>query len=67
MSFRAAGGAPPFPYVLAGEPSTVEKPGAVEFAPGFRNPEIHQGEATLEEKLPGRVRALPFSAQGFKV
>jgi hypothetical protein len=49
------GGAPPFPYVLAGEPSTVVKPGAVEFAPAFRNPEIHQGEVTVEEQLPGHV------------
>ncbi len=56
-----AGGAPPFPYVLAGEPATVVKPGVVEFAPGFRNPEVHQGELTVEEKLPGRV-ALAASA-----
>jgi Carboxypeptidase regulatory-like domain len=51
-----AGGAPPFPYVLAGEPATVVKPGAVEFAPNYRNPEIHQGEATVEESLPGHVQ-----------
>ncbi len=50
------GGAPPFPYVLAGEPATVVKPGAVEFAPNFRNAEIHQTEATVEENLPGRVQ-----------
>jgi hypothetical protein len=50
-----AGGAPPFPYVLAGEPGSVVKPGAVEFAPTFRNPEIHQAEAAVEETLPGRV------------
>lgn len=50
------GGAPPFPYVLAGEPGTVVKPGAVEFTPGFRNGEVHQAVATLEETLPGRVR-----------
>jgi hypothetical protein len=49
------GGAPPFPYVLAGTPSTVVKPGAVELAPGFRNPEIHQGEASIEENLPGHM------------
>ena len=49
------GGAPPFPYVLAGEPGTVIKPGAVEFAPRFMNPEIHQAEAGIEERLPGRV------------
>ena len=51
-----AGGAPPFPYVLAGEPAAVVKPGAVEFAPNYRNPEIHQGETTVEETLPGRIQ-----------
>ncbi|MGA9669409.1 MAG: carboxypeptidase-like regulatory domain-containing protein [Terracidiphilus sp.] len=50
-----AGGAPPFPYVFAGEPASMVKPGAVEFAPTFRNPEIHQGVAALEESLPGHV------------
>ena len=50
-----AGGAPPFPYVLAGEPASVVKPGAVEFAPNFRNGEIHQAEAAVEETLPGRI------------
>jgi hypothetical protein len=50
------GGAPPFPYVLAGEPGTVIKPGAVEFAPGFRNGEIQQGIASVEESLPARIR-----------
>ena len=40
-----AGGAPPFPYVLAGEPASVVKPGAVEFAPDFRNGEMHQAVA----------------------
>jgi hypothetical protein len=50
------GGAPPFPYVLAGEPSTVVKPGAVEFAGVFRNPEIHQAIAAVEETLPGQVK-----------
>jgi hypothetical protein len=50
-----AGGAPPFPYVLAGEPATVVKPGAVEFAPGFRNGEIHQGIASVEETMPGHI------------
>lgn len=50
------GGAPPFPYVLAGEPPTEVKPGAVEFAREFRNPEVHQGVAAIEETLPGQVR-----------
>ena len=49
------GDAPPFPYVLAGQPSSVVTPGAVEFAPNFRNSEIHQGLASIEKSLPGRV------------
>jgi hypothetical protein len=36
------GDAPPFPYVLSGVPAMTEKPGAVEFAPNFRNAQIHQ-------------------------
>ena len=32
------------------------KPGAVEFAPNFRNPEVHQGVAALEKALPGHVQ-----------
>lgn len=59
----ARGGAPPFPYVLAGEPATVVKPGAVEFAPTFKNAEIHQAEATVEERLPGHVH-VAASAMG---
>jgi hypothetical protein len=51
-----AGGAPPFPYVLSGEPASVVKPGAVEFAPNFRNPEVHQAVAAVEEELPGHVQ-----------
>jgi len=51
-----AGGAPPFPYVLAGEPGSMVKPGAVEFAQEFHNPEIHQGVAALEESLPGHLQ-----------
>jgi hypothetical protein len=48
-----AGGAPPFPYVFAGEPLNVVKPGALQYASGFRNPEIHQTIVSLEESLPG--------------
>jgi hypothetical protein len=51
-----AGGAPPFPYVFSGPPGTLVKPGAVEFAPEFRNPEIDQGVVALEEELPGHVQ-----------
>ena len=43
-----SGGAPPFPYVFAGQPASVVKPGAVEFAPNFRNPEVHQAVAAVE-------------------
>ncbi len=50
-----AGGAPPFPYVFAGEPLNLVKPGAVEFAPNFRNPEIHQAVASIEQALPGHI------------
>jgi hypothetical protein len=49
------GGAPPFPYVLQGEPSSVIKPGAVQFAPVFHNPEIHQAVAAVEETLPAHI------------
>lgn len=50
-----AGGAPPFPYVFQGEPAGVVKPGAVEFASNFRNGEVHQAEAAVDETLPGRI------------
>ncbi len=50
-----ASGTPPFPYVLAGEPSSMVKPGVVEFASNFHNPEAHQAVAALEETLPGHV------------
>jgi len=51
-----AGGAPPFPYVPIGPPGSMVKPGAVEFAPNFRNPEIHQAVTAVEETLPGHVQ-----------
>ena len=51
----SGGGAPPFPYVLAGAPGKVVKPGAVEFAPSFHNGQVHQAELSIEETLPGRV------------
>ncbi len=51
-----SGGAPPFPYVFTGEPANVVKPGAVEFAPSFRNPEIHQAIVSAEQSLPGRIQ-----------
>ncbi|HVN94774.1 MAG TPA: carboxypeptidase regulatory-like domain-containing protein [Terracidiphilus sp.] len=52
---HCAGGAPPFPYVLSGEPPSLVAPGAVGFAPGFRNPEIHQATAAIEQSLPAHV------------
>jgi len=50
------GGAPPFPYVLAGAPGSVVKPGAVEFGSQFHNPEIHQAVAAVEERLPWHLQ-----------
>jgi len=50
-----AGGAPPFPYVLSGAPASVVKPGAVELAANFRNAEVHQAVAAVEEELPGHL------------
>jgi hypothetical protein len=50
-----AGGAPPFPYVLRGPPGSAIMPGAVEFAPNFHNPEVHQAIAAVEETLPSHV------------
>jgi hypothetical protein len=47
--------APLFPYVLSGTPASEIKPGTVQFAPNFRNPEVHQAVVSLEEELPGRV------------
>jgi hypothetical protein len=55
------GGAPPFPYVLAGKPGSVIKPGAVEFAGIFRNPEVNQAVAAVEESLPGEVEVTASS------
>jgi hypothetical protein len=61
-----AGGAPPFPYVFTGEPANAVKPGAVEFAPSFRNPQVHQAVASLEEPLPAHVQvtAAAFASLG---
>ncbi len=48
--------APPFPHVLTGPPASVVKPGAVEFATSFRNPEVHQAVAAIEQTLPGGIQ-----------
>ena len=48
-------GAPQFPDVLTGPPANVVTPGATEFALNFRNPEVHQAVAAIEQPLPGRI------------
>lgn len=50
-----AGGAPPFPYVLNGAPGATVLPDVAAFAPDFRDPQVHQAAASLEETLPGHV------------
>ena len=47
--------APPFPNPLIGRPSNAIVPGAVEYASNFRNPEVHQTLASIEQKLPGNL------------
>jgi hypothetical protein len=54
-SSTGTSGAQAFPGVLTGPPSTLVKPGVVEFAPGFHNSEVHQAVAAVEESLPGHV------------
>jgi len=54
-SSTGTSGAQPFPDVLNGAPGSLVKPGVVEFAPKFRNPEVHQAVAAVEETLPGHV------------
>ena len=49
------GGAPPFPYVFAGEPSLVVMPGALGFAPHFHNPEVHEAVASVQQRLPAHM------------
>ena len=44
-----------FPTCLPASRSAMVKPGAVEFAPNFRNPEVHQAVAAIEEVLPGHI------------
>lgn len=55
LNLVGTSGAPPFPTVLTGPPGSVMVPGAVEYAPNFRNPEVHQAVAAVEQSLPGRV------------
>jgi hypothetical protein len=53
---HCAGGAPPFPYVFSGPPTSFVAPGAVGFAPSFHNPEIHQAIAAVEQRLPAHIQ-----------
>ncbi len=55
-SSTGTSGAPPFPDVLTGPPGSLVKPGVVEFAPSFRNPEVHQALAAVEETCPATWR-----------
>ena len=52
---HCSGGAPPFPYVLIGQPTSFVAPGAVGFASSFHNPEVHQAIASIEQSLPSHV------------
>jgi hypothetical protein len=54
-SATGTSGAQPFPDVLTGPSGSLVKPGVVEFAPSFHNPEVHQAIAAVEESLPGHV------------
>ncbi len=47
-------GSPPFPYIFPQQPQTAVAPGAVEFGPRFRLPEVDQAVVSVEEELPGR-------------
>jgi hypothetical protein len=52
---HCSGGAPPFPYVFAGQPASVVKPSVVDFAPNFHNPEVHQAVVAVEQSLPSHI------------
>lgn len=54
-SVTGTSSAPLFPHVLTGPPGNVVVPGAVSYAPSFRNPEVNQALASIEEALPGRI------------
>ena len=44
-------GAPPFPFVFSGTPYLSVAPTAVYFDPHFQNPQIHQAEVSLQQKI----------------
>jgi hypothetical protein len=48
-------GAPPFPYVFSVEPPTTNKPNAVYFDPGTRNPVVQEMEFSLGQKIGART------------
>jgi len=48
--------APPFPYVFSAAPTASVKPSALFFSPHFRNPQIEQFSASLEQTLPHHHR-----------
>ena len=48
-------GAPPFPYVFAGEPAAGAKPGVVVFSPNLHNGVAQQEVAEIDETLPGHI------------
>jgi hypothetical protein len=54
-SVNGTSSAPLFPNVLNGRPASVVVPSAVSYAPRFRNSEVHQALASVEEELPGRI------------
>ncbi len=53
-------GAPPFPFVFSGTPYLSVAPAAVYFDPRFQNPQIHQAEVSLQQKL-SRDTTITFS------
>ncbi len=46
-----ATGAPPFPFVFSGTPYLSVAPTAVYFDPRFQNPQIHQAEVSLQQRV----------------
>ncbi len=44
-------GTPPFPFVFSGTPQLAVAPAAVFFDPRFQNPQIHQYEVSLQQKI----------------
>ena len=53
-------GTPPFPFVFSGTPYLSVPPSAVYFDSRFQNPQVHQSEISLEQKL-GRATTVTAS------